>query len=227
VGGTSNTVLVGERPPSWTRCFDVTRDDLPLTGDPATGRVQVRSSMTLKGSKIGINAHVGPVFLASAEVLDGVTGRTEIHLASPIPERGGGPHVKVFDGSIGAALGQTIRYVLTVLPARPQGSSATVNKVIVRAWDPEGRLIAESPVIAVQEGQTRWYDLDRNRLPQAGEPTTGRLQLRIEADAQSDSHPDLYLNVWINQVEVIDASTGKTAAYSNPRSFQIISAGKD
>ena len=72
-----------ELPPGQFRSFDFNRADLPLVGEPNTGRLQVRGQIYY----LFADGSVSPDdFLASTEIIDNGTGKTlaAVVLASPL-----------------------------------------------------------------------------------------------------------------------------------------------
>jgi hypothetical protein len=89
----------------------------------------------------------------------------------------------------------------------------------------DGTYIGQSEELSISAGEFRSFDVKRDDLRVAGEPGTGRLQVRgkiilwvREGSANSGFSPTI-------SVELINSGTGKTAAATQGRSLFILSTG--
>jgi len=167
--------------PGEFRSFDFDRDDLDLTGDPDTGRVQLCARIRYRFFSIVDRTQLPP---ASLEIIDKGSGRTtEAHSHKPkeivvVGSNGDRPLVFAVDfRSTGMVHGQTIRFSLL---NQSDSSQALRGPVLaqVRLFDAVGQQIAQSSVIAIPPGEFRSVDFDRDDIPLAGEPGTGRVQIK-------------------------------------------------
>ena len=133
----------------------------------------------------------------------------------------------------GLVRGETLR--ISVLNPQEKGAGAGDGrkyKMLVAAviLDARGDRIAHRPETEVPASEFRSFDFSRDELPLAGEPGTGRLQVRAQIRYRLFSIVDrtqIRSGEFPVAFEVIDDSTGKTVRYLNPKTFQIISAGRD
>jgi prepilin-type processing-associated H-X9-DG protein len=92
------------------------------------------------------------------------------------------------------------------------GSVRSIDPAIARIQllDTEGEVIAQSDEIRVSPGQTRFWDVPRELLPAAGDPT-GRIQLRTRILVTTTSiDVDRNRPPLSPSVELIDPGTGRT-----------------
>jgi hypothetical protein len=118
-------------------------------------------------------------------------------------------HIELLSYSLGFAPGETARISVTLRRlANPELPEAPVSARI-QLLDTEGRVIAQSDEISVEPGQIRFWDAPRNLIPAAGEPRTGRLQVRarmVVTTSSTDFDPESLMPT----IEIIDGLTGKT-----------------
>jgi hypothetical protein len=120
-----------------------------------------------------------------------------------------GKYIELLSYSLGVAPGETARISLTLRRlANPQSPEAPVSARI-QLLDTEGRVISQSDEIRVEPGQTRFWDAPRNLIPVAGEPGTGRLQLRTRMLVTTLS-TDFDSESLMPTIEVLDSLTGST-----------------
>lgn len=117
--------------------------------------------------------------------------------------------------SVGFAGNQTLRFTL-LNPNEPdsQGGREPV-RAKVKLYDASGNVIAESDEVRIPAGEFRSFDFKRSDIPLAGEPGTGRLQIKgtwtmtvQDAAAQIDG--------FLASVEIVDNKTGKTILIGTP-----------
>ena len=145
-----------------------------------------------------------------------------------------GAHVLYQDIFIPIGLGprQKLRYTWANLndPA-PEKREFEPFRIRVRLLAADGSEIAQTEAAAVGAGQFQSFDFDRDEISLPGEAGTGRLQARLEVTVTGQTLSSdtvlkqVILKTFADALEVIDDSSGRT--YVSPKSFQIISAGKD
>jgi hypothetical protein len=118
-----------------------------------------------------------------------------------------GRWIEVLSGSWGFIPGETARISVTLRRlANPQLPPINAR---IQLLDTEGRVISQSDKIRVEPGQIRFWDAPRNLIPAAGEPGTGRLQLRTRMLVTTSSM-DLDPESLMPTIEIIDGATGRT-----------------
>jgi hypothetical protein len=152
----------------------------------------------------------------------------------------------------GLARGQTLRYTwANQNDPDPRKRQINPLRIRVRVLAADRSVIAEQEAPAVGAGQFQSFNFNRDEISLPGESPTGRLQTILEATVLGQiKYPNLVLKQGIlesfeDSVEVIDNSTGQTTVHSgrganqlslddtagkerlNPKTFQLISAGKD
>lgn len=191
--------------------FDFDRDDLHLAGEPDTGRLQVCAQVRYRFFSLVDRSQVPP---ASLEILDVESGKTTAatsHKPKEIVVVGSktdDPHVFTKDfRSSGMVHGQTLRLSLLNPNDPSQAAGSEPVRARVTLFDAHGLQIAQSSAVAIPAGEFRSFDFNREDLPMAGEPGTGRLQttgtwtLTVQdGSAQIDEFPA--------SLEIIDRDTG-------------------
>jgi hypothetical protein len=115
--------------------------------------------------------------------------------------------IVLLSDSWGFARGETSRISVTLQRlANPQQPTVSAR---IQLLDTEGRVISQSDEIRVEPGQIRFWDAPRNLIPAAGEPGTGRLQLRTRMLVTTSSM-DLDQESLMPTIEIIDGATGRT-----------------
>ena len=196
--------------------FDFNRNDIPLAGEPGTGRVQLRA--TVNCVRTDSSPPINPV-VASMEVLEVRDGTSNtIFLAEviqPISSDGAGNDLlaggATGDTLIGFVPGQTLRVTLF----DPRSSGPAYAPLRVKLFGPNGSLIAQSPELVIPPGTFRSFDFNRDMLRLPGELSTGRLQVRsrVEAstvDPSSSTADPGASGLLAASLELIDNSTGRT-----------------
>ena len=116
-------------------------------------------------------------------------------------------YIELLSHSWGFARGETARISVTLRRlANPQ--QPTVNARI-QLLDTEERVISQSDEIRVEPGKIRFWDAPRNLISAAGEPGTGRLQLRTRILVTTSSM-DFDQESLMPTIEIIDGATGRT-----------------
>lgn len=128
-----------------------------------------------------------------------------------------GQWIEVLSYSWGFTRGETARISVTLRRlANPQQPAVNAR---IQLLDTEGRVILQSDEIRVEPGQIRFWDAPRNLIPAAGEPGTGRLQLRTRMLVTTSSM-DFDRESLMPTIEIIDGSTGRTL-HKNDGTFKI------
>jgi hypothetical protein len=128
-----------------------------------------------------------------------------------------GQWIEVLSYSWGFTQGETARISVTLRRlANPQQPAVNAR---IQLLDTEGRVILQSDEIRVEPGQIRFWDAPRNLIPAAGEPGTGRLQLRTRMLVTTSSN-DLAPETLMPTIEIIDGATGRTL-HKNDGTFKI------
>jgi hypothetical protein len=87
------------------------------------------------------------------------------------------PRVRHEFPSVGIVPGQTLRITVASLRTAEEQPPPINDRVRLFLLDAQGRRIADSGARELPAVQMEWFSVDRDRLP-AGEPGTGRLQVR-------------------------------------------------
>ena len=125
-----------------------------------------------------------------------------------------GQWIEVLSYSWGFTRGETARISVTLQRlANPQLPPINAR---IQLLDTEGRVISQSDEIRVEPGQIRFWDAPRNLIPVAGEPGTGRLQLRTRILVTTSSM-DLDPESLMPTIEIIDGITGRTLQNAGKR----------
>jgi hypothetical protein len=221
----SNEIAI---PPGSFRSVDFKRDDLPVSG----GRAQTRAQVRYRSFPIVDRTQL-TVWPTSIELIDDATGHTTplisqkpkeivvVGSKSPVIAHAQtltDLPVIVYSGR--ALIGLTYRHRLRVnalypgAPADPQRQSVRAR---VSLYDANGALLAQSAEATIAPGEFHSFDFDRAEIPAAGEPTGGRLQMRMSLEASAtDPSPSTQdpkaTGPLATSLELIDTSTGKTTA---------------
>ena len=208
--------------------FVIAYSAIPWQGDERTGRKQILSSVSLTFS--GSEA-IKPV-LASMEIIDVTDGTSSTFLIGERPpSRTGGDGNDIIisgfgnDIMMGFIPGQKA-LVTAYLPSRlvlAEDGSYEESPPIrghVKVFDSNGILIAQSPELVIQPGESGSFGFDRNAFPILGEPGTNRAQVRIkpfftfEPKRLSVPGEDRLLTSLVS-FEIVDNSTGKTVTLTS------------
>jgi hypothetical protein len=125
-------------------------------------------------------------------------------------------HVRVFEGIsfAGVIPGQMLRFSVLNLNAPEQGSQPARAQVLL--YDAQGNVLARSQEVELSPGQFRIFDFNRDDLSPAGDPGTGRLQVRGVYRLFLDDGSTLTPEQFPVSMEVVDNRTGKTVlGYQN------------
>jgi hypothetical protein len=111
----------------------------------------------------------------------------------------------------GLTRGQTAR-LSVVNPNAPSERERRTIFVQVTLVDQEGDRLAGSDEVAIESGEIRSIEFTRDALPLAGEPGSGRLQIRARVRYRFLALVDRTGQGFPPSVELIDNATGITAA---------------
>jgi hypothetical protein len=173
--------------------FDFKRADLPLPGEPGTGRLQVRGAIQRRLFQGFVSRFSsGPSTNTVVELVDDLTGQTEAMallrvetsptssseqcLPQPIP--------------LGLAHEQSLRVSVVNANGTLLVSKQQPLRARVRLDDAGGNLIAQSTELVIPPGEFRFYDFARSSLPLTGEDPTGRVQMAANVFLKFDSAID-------------------------------------
>lgn len=207
--------------------FDFNRANLPLAGEPSTGRLQVRGEIRRRFvSGIAARISQGELdnFFSVVELVDNSTGKT---LTAALLEKETsarqGPYVITgvqhsASELLGLTPGQTLRVTLAHVsgPAVPDQPPPNV-RVGVFILDSSGRMIAQSAQVQIPLNEFHSFDFNRAALSLPGEAGTGRLQVRARlvmnvAEPYNFTDNPNATSLLVPSLELIDNSTGRTAA---------------
>jgi hypothetical protein len=215
--------------PGAFRSVDFKRDNLPVAGE----RAQVRAQVRYKSFYLVDRTRAVGFPSASIEVIDDDTGHSTLLIsqkpkeivvvgsrspaiapAQPLTEL----PVIVYAGRalMGLTYGQTLR-VNAFYPgalADPQRQSVRAR---ARLYDANGALVAQSAEAVIAPGEISSFDFDREDIHAPGESGGGRLQMlvRLEAsatDPYSFAQDPKAAGPLATSLELIDNSTGRTTA---------------
>jgi len=106
---------------------------------------------------------------------------------------------------VGVAHGETIRFKAFNPSETDSGRANEPLGMQLRIYDEHGSLIAESPRVDIPPGEFRWVDIKRDDLPVAGEPGTGRAQVRTIPLWGLRTSARIHVPT---QLEIVDSTTG-------------------
>jgi hypothetical protein len=185
-------------PPGAFRSVDFKRADLPVAGERAQTRAQIRYRsfyLVDRTRAIGFPS-------TSIELIDDDTGHTTL-LISQKPKEivvvGSNspviattqtltdlPVIVYADRALmGLTYGQTLR-VNALYPGDPADPQRQSVRTRVSLYGASGALLAQSAEATVAPGEFRSFDFDRAGIPASGEPIGGRLPMRVSLAATRD-----------------------------------------
>lgn len=121
--------------------------------------------------------------------------------------------VRFFSSSISSVPGQTLRFSVFNPNPPEQGSGGVSGHV--KIFDSYGHALAQSEEVELTPGQFRTFDFNRADLRAAGEPGTGRLQVRAEIICRFSDNPEqIPPDSFSVSMELVDNRTGQTTYYT-------------
>ena len=205
-------------PPGAFRSVYFKSEDLSVAGERAQTRARVRYrtfSIVDRSKVIG--------FPTSIELIDDATGRATL-LVSETPKEIGAANpaltelsVIVYSGRsfIGLPYEWTLR-VNAVYPGDPADPQRQPVRARVRLYDANGSLLKQSADATIAPGGLFSFDIDRADIHAPGAPAGGRLQMRVDLEATRDpssfTQDPKATGLLATSLELIDNSTGRTAA---------------
>lgn len=190
--------------------FDFKRADLPLAGEPGTGRLTVRSEIRRRFFS-GIPSRISQGrFPGMFELVDNGTGKTVAATSpgKPILISNSSGIYQAVRGLLGLAPGQSLR--ASIVNLNESGQSRLL-RARIRLYGADGALIAQSDELIIPPGEFRSYDFHRSALPLAGEPSAGRLQAAVTYLFKVDGVDGTAESVSAT-LELVDNSAGATNA---------------
>jgi hypothetical protein len=193
-----------EVPAGQFRSVALHRADLPVAGERGTGRVQAEMTIWLINRR---DRYLRSPLPASIEVVDSATGRTQVADVRDLDTISDAepPAADAFSSLIGLARGDVLE--ITQRNPVPAGSPGETHVFTVTITTETGMQLATSPEVSIPPGGFRTFRFNRDDLPIAGDPGTGRAQVRT-------------VPLWIvptplhllesPTLSIIDANTGQT-----------------
>lgn len=217
-------------PPGALRSIDFGYDDLSLTGEPGSGRVQTRAQIRYRSFAL-VDRSRTSLPPTSIELLDDNSGRARwlptnpeeiVAVGSRLPADAAARGqtelpVIVYAGRalMGLTHGQTLRVTAVHRGGAPRQWARPVG-ARAKLYDANGILLAQSVEATIAAGAFHSFDFDRAALSPPGEPTSGRLQLRVRIELVPEDpwfvRDPRATGLLDASLELIDNSTGGTAA---------------
>jgi hypothetical protein len=120
--------------------------------------------------------------------------------------------IKVLDGPpIGIVPDQTLRFCVANLSTTEEGNGPVRAQAYV--YDSRGNLVSQSDPVEVPHGQFSNFDFTRDDLAAAGEPGTGRVQVRARFIYRGSSSEQISPDNLLTSMEIFDNRTGRTTGY--------------
>jgi hypothetical protein len=192
--------------------FEFKRSNISLTGEEGTGRIQLYGSVRLSFSEA-----ILPV-VASMEIIEVKDGTSSTILVAEqtLHQIGGDGNDTITSGIgndvlMGVGPGQKARVTIFNSPSSESEEQSEPVGAHVKVFDGSGNLIAQSPELAIPQGEIRSFDIDRFALSLPGEPGTNRANVRIKPFYNYRSER---LSPVLASFEIVDNRTGKTVVLS-------------
>lgn len=115
-------------------------------------------------------------------------------------------------GAVGFVRGQFLRASVSRLDSVPD-EGVRIDAVLI---DSEGRVLSQSQPLSIPAGGFRSFDFPRSAIGLPGDPSTGRLQVRLSVRLRSDQARDpaafrRFLQTFAPTLELVETSTGRTS----------------
>ena len=215
-------------PPGAFRSVDFKRADLPVAGERAQTRAQIRyrsfyivdrtraigfpsTSIELIDDDTGLST-----LLISQKPKEIVVVGSNSPLIAPAQTLTDLPVIVYADRALmGLACGQTLR-VNAFYPGNPEDPQRQSVRARVSLYGANGVLLAQSAEATIAKGEFCSFDFDRAEIPASGEPIGGRLPMRVTLEATRDPFSFIQdpeaTGPLAASFELINNSTGRTAA---------------
>jgi hypothetical protein len=196
--------------------FDLDRSDIPLSGEEATGRVQLRASCYIRMAQPWQNVDGLAVSMETIEISDGTSNT--ILVAEVIPTAGGVGRDVLIGGAgrdvlMGIVRGQTLRVTIFNPPSFESEAGSEPRRTTanghIKIFDNSGGVIAQSDQAGIEQGVFRSFDFNRDAFPDSSAANRQQVRIRPFFDFQSERLAPLLVSV-----EIVDNSSGKTQVLS-------------
>jgi hypothetical protein len=188
--------------------------DIHLSGEPATGRRQLRASaVILSPNAIGRITAILEIVESAKGLTSGLSSTFLVGERLPSSEtedRGFLSSSRSNDIVAGIVPGQSIRVTLFNAPFESQTQTDTVGGRI-KIFDGSNNLIVQSDEMAIAPGSFRSIDFNAEDLAIQGEPGTNRKQVRIGPFFEFQGRR---LSRVVVSIETVDNLTGQTTVLS-------------
>jgi len=228
--------------------FDFARAGIGASGDPSTGRLQMRVEVTIVGQTkyldIVLKRGTSRLFHSAVEVIDDVSGGTSVSMGGGFNElsvddtagkENSSAKPEGFqiisagrDELIGVVPGQSLR--LSASNPIPADDDRRFKMLFAfTVLDANGTVIAQGEEITLEPGQSHTFDVPYSQLTPAGVEITGRVQVRTEMrrffpgivnriSAGDKNSPPASL-------ELVDSGTGRTLLLITSKPKEIVVVG--
>lgn len=227
--------------------FDFARSDIAASGDPSTGRLQMRVEVTIIGRTkyldIVLKRGISRPFHHAVEVIDDVTGGTSVSMGAGVneltlddtagKEKSSAKPVGFQiisagrDGLIGVVPGQSLR--LSASNPLPADDGRRFKMLFAfTVLDATGAVMAQGDDVTLEPGQSHSFDVPYSQLAAAGAEITGRVQVRTEMRRFFPGIVNRFSTGDKNSppasLELIDSGTGRTlmAITSKPKEIVVV-----
>ena len=227
--------------------FDFARAGIAASGDPSTGRLQLRVEVTIVGRSkyldIILKRGTSRLFHHAVEVIDDVTGNTGVSMGGGFNElsmddtpgkekTSANPEgFQIIsagrDGLIGVTPGQRLRLSASnPFPAEDDRRFKMLFAFTV--FDAAGTAIAQGDEVTLEPGQSHSFDVPYSELAAAGAEITGRVQVRTEMRRHFNGIVQRISAGGTDSpasLELVDSSTGRTVMATSSKPKEIVVVG--
>jgi hypothetical protein len=227
--------------------FDFARAAIAASGNPSTGRLQLRVEATIVGNTkyldIVLKRGITRLFHHAVELVDDVTGHTSVSMGGGFNELSmddtagkeksfGKPDTFQIlsagrDGLIGIVPGQSLRLSASnPAPARDDRRFKMLFAFTV--LDASGAVIAQGDEVTLEPGQSHSFDVPYSELAGAGAEITGRVQVRTEMRRHFPGIVQRFSSGGTDapaSLELVDAGTGRTVMLISSKPKEIVVVG--